>query len=74
MPHKDAVSFIIDEMKNEEGERIEVAPHPLEVITFTVPFMLEEGTLMRKIMLVKCGKFDIIETIYIRRLYATQIN
>jgi putative protease len=48
MPHKDAVSFIIDEMKNEEGERIEVAPHPLEVITFTVPFMLEEGTLMRK--------------------------
>jgi len=35
-------------MENASGEKIEVAPHPLEIITFKVPFKLEEGTLMRK--------------------------
>lgn len=47
-PFKKAISFVIEEMENSDGEKIEVAPHPLESITFKVPFKLEEGTLMRK--------------------------
>jgi len=38
----------VKDLKNEEGERIDRAPNPMELLTMTVPTIVEPGDMIRK--------------------------
>ena len=47
-PGKVGIPFVIDNMKNDKGEDIESAPHPLMIFTSKVPFPLKAGDIIRE--------------------------
>lgn len=46
-PNSLGLSFSVENLKTAEGEPIEVAPHPDQIVTMDCPFPLEEGDLLR---------------------------
>ena len=49
-PEIESIKLIVKEMYNEEMEKIEVAPHPLQVIYIKVPKSVYKNNLVRKII------------------------
>ena len=39
--------FVVEEIYNEEGERMEAAPHPSQIIYVRVPYEVKEGDILR---------------------------
>ena len=46
-PGKVAVPFVIEGLKNEEGEDIPSAPHPYMTFSAKVPFSVKTGDIIR---------------------------
>ena len=46
-PGKVGQSVVVSELENEEGERIESAPHPNMIFTAKMPFAVKEGDILR---------------------------
>ncbi|MHB1314056.1 MAG: peptidase U32 family protein [Christensenellales bacterium] len=46
-PSKLGMSFVVENMRNQEGEPRESAPHPEQVLTMDCPYELKEGDLLR---------------------------
>ena len=49
-PHHDNIIVSVDELYNEDMERIEVANHPMEVLYLKVNYQVEQNDMGRKVL------------------------
>ncbi|MBO4667143.1 MAG: U32 family peptidase [Bacilli bacterium] len=47
-PNLKNTSYVIPRMETEDGDEIDIARHPLQIIKFIVPFKLQKNDMMRK--------------------------
>lgn len=48
VPHGDFITTTIEEMWNEDGESIESAPHPMQIVKFKVPVAVPVPSILRR--------------------------
>lgn len=46
-PNKEAKKFIVEEIKNKDGEEVKVAAHPQEILKLKVPFEVQKNDIIR---------------------------